>query len=217
MSSADHHHDLEGKYPPPPAVAVAPPIANPGPLGLSAFALTTFVLSLHNANAGMPNGTPSNVVVGLAFFYGGLVQLLAGMWEFKTGNTFGATAFSSYGGFWLSYAIMFIPGANILGAYEKVPDQLHHSLGIFLVAWAIFTGIMLIATHRANIALMVLFFCLEITFILLAASDLNDSVPCKVGGGAMGVVTAVIAWYIALAGLLTKESSHFTLPVGPLS
>lgn len=75
MSSADHHHDLEGKYPPPPAVAVAPPIANPGPLGLSAFALTTFVLSLHNANAGMPNGTPSNVVVGLAFFYGGLVQV----------------------------------------------------------------------------------------------------------------------------------------------
>lgn len=145
------------------------------------------------------------------------IKLLAGMWEFKTGNTFGATAFSSYGGFWLSYAIMFIPGANILGAYEKVPDQLHHSLGIFLVAWAIFTGIMLIATHRANIALMVLFFCLEITFILLAASDLNDSVPCKVGGGAMGVVTAVIAWYIALAGLLTKESSHFTLPVGPLS
>lgn len=75
MSSADHHHDLEGKYPPPPAVAVSPPIANPGPLGLSAFALTTFVLSLHNANAGMPNGTPSNVVVGLAFFYGGLVQV----------------------------------------------------------------------------------------------------------------------------------------------
>ncbi|KAI9310630.1 GPR1/FUN34/yaaH family-domain-containing protein [Dichotomocladium elegans] len=217
--SEHHHHDLESKYAmaPPPVAAAPTPIANPGPLGLCGFALTTLVLSLHNANAGMPAGTPSNVVVGLAFFYGGLVQLLAGMWEFRTGNTFGATAFSSYGGFWLSYAIMFIPGANIQAAYADHPGQLAHSLGIYLVAWSIFTGIMLIACHRSTVGLVALFFCLEITFILLAAADLNSSATCKVAGGAMGVVTACIAWYNALAGLLTKESSYFTLPVGPLS
>ncbi|KAI7876085.1 hypothetical protein K492DRAFT_152059 [Lichtheimia hyalospora FSU 10163] len=219
------HQDIESKVvtttaappPPPPVTMSNPTIANPGPLGLSSFALTTFVLSLHNASAGMPSGSPSNVVVGLAFFYGGLVQLLAGMWEFRTGNTFGATAFSSYGGFWLSYAIMFIPGANIQAAYDDYPGMLEHSLGIYLTSWAIFTGLLLIACHRSTVGLVTLFFSLTITFILLAAADFNNSATTKVAGGAFGVVTAIIAWYNALAGLLTKESSYFTLPVGHLS
>lgn len=139
------------------------------------------------------------------------------MWEFRTGNTFGATAFSSYGGFWLSYAIMFIPGANILGAYENHPELLSHSLGIYLTAWTIFTALMLIACHRSSVAMISLFFCLTVTFILLAAADFNANATAKVAGGAFGVITAVIAWYIALAGLLTKESSYFTLPLGPLN
>ncbi|KAI9499684.1 GPR1/FUN34/yaaH family-domain-containing protein [Zychaea mexicana] len=212
--------DIEAKYQastPAPVVAAPVTIANPGPLGLCGFALTTLVLSLHNASAGMPTGSPNNVVVGLAFFYGGLVQLLAGMWEFRTGNTFGATAFSSYGGFWLSYAIMFIPGANIQAAYDDHPGLLAHSLGIYLTAWAIFTALMLIAAHRSSVAMIALFFCLTITFILLAAADFHGSNGAKVAGGALGVVTACIAWYNALAGLLTKESSYFLLPTGPLS
>lgn len=85
-------------------------LANPAPLGLAAFGLTTFVLSMYNAGVGVGYGGATNVVVGLALFYGGFVQLLAGMWEFRTGNTFGATAFSSYGAFWLSYATLFVPG-----------------------------------------------------------------------------------------------------------
>src|SRR5438105_14574520 len=86
------------------AAAAAPIIANPGPLGLCGFALTTFVLSSINAGL-IPGADAAKMVVGLAFFYGGIAQLLAGMWEFKSGNTFGATAFSSYGAFWLAVAI----------------------------------------------------------------------------------------------------------------
>ncbi|KAI9320775.1 GPR1/FUN34/yaaH family-domain-containing protein [Dichotomocladium elegans] len=211
--------DVEAKHVvvAPPVIAAGPTIANPGPLGLSAFALTTIVLSLHNVSAGMPVGSPNNIVVGLAFFYGGLVQLLAGMWEFRTGNTFGATAFSSYGGFWLSYAIIFIPGANIQGAYAGHADLLAHSLGIYLTAWAIFTAIMLVACHRSSIGMISLFFCLTITFILLAAADFYGNGKVKIAGGSFGIITAVIAWYNALAGLLTKESSYFTLPIGRLS
>ncbi|KAI8886069.1 hypothetical protein K501DRAFT_322080 [Backusella circina FSU 941] len=214
----ESQHDIEAKYHSVQQVPViaAPTIANPGPLGLSAFALTTFVLSLHNAGAGVPATGPSNVVVGLAFFYGGIVQLLAGMWEFKTGNTFGATAFSSYGGFWLSFGLIFIPGANITAAYTD-SAVLEKSLGIYLMAWALFTGIMLIASHRSSIGLVSLFFFLFITFILLAAGKFNGSLTSQVAGGAFGVITAIIAWYNALSGLLTKDSSYFLLPVGRIN
>lgn len=219
----DSRSDLEAKfnnaphYPSQPIpIYAAPTIANPGPLGLSSFALTTFVLSLHNAGAGVPADGPSNVVVGLGIFYGGLVQLLAGMWEFRTGNTFGATAFSSYGGFWLSFAALFIPGFNILESYTDTA-VLEKSLGIYLLAWAIFTGIMLIASHRSSVGLVSMFFCLFITFVLLAAAKFNDSLTTQVAGGAFGVVTALIAWYNALSGLLTKDSSFFLLPTGRLN
>ncbi|KAG0175538.1 hypothetical protein DFQ28_008881 [Apophysomyces sp. BC1034] len=226
MSTSDNTppvHDIENKFQhsqAPTPIYAAPTVANPGPLGLSAFALTTFVLSLHNAGAGVPAAGPSNVVVGLAIFYGGVTQLLAGMWEFKTGNTFGATAFSSYGGFWLSYGLIFIPGANILTAYEGagIPaNTLDQSLGIYLLSWAIFTGIMLIASHRSSAGLMALFFFLFLTFILLAAGKFNNSLNTQVAGGAFGVITAIIAWYNALSGLLTKDSSYFLLPTGRLA
>ncbi|KAG2180941.1 hypothetical protein INT43_008521 [Umbelopsis isabellina] len=192
-------------------------IANPGPLGLSAFALTTFVLSLINAGAGLdPNG-PSQVVVGLAIFYGGLVQLLAGMWEFATGNTFGATAFASYGGFWMSFGAIFIPGFGILEGYMGADGKLDagvldQSLGIYLLGWTIFTAILLIASHRSNMGLVSLFFFLFITFVLLSAGKFNASTTCTRAGGVFGIITALIAWYNALCGLLTRESSYFVLP-----
>jgi succinate-acetate transporter protein len=139
------------------------------------------------------------------------------MWEFKTGNTFGATAFSSYGGFWLSFGLIFIPGADVITSYKGDMALFNKSLGYYLLGWTIFTGIMLIASHRSNVGLITLFFFLFITFIMLTAGKLNDSVPCNVAGGALGVVTAFIAWYNALAGLLTKESSYFTLPLGRIN
>lgn len=139
------------------------------------------------------------------------------MWEFKTGNTFGATAFSSYGGFWLSFGLIFVPGAGILDGYAKATTQtLENSLGIYLLGWTIFTGIMLIASHRSTGGLVALFFFLFITFVLLTASKFNANTTLQVAGGAFGVVTAIIAWYNALSGLLTKESSYFSLPTVPL-
>ncbi|KAI8084268.1 GPR1/FUN34/yaaH family-domain-containing protein [Gilbertella persicaria] len=214
------NQDIEAKYHapayPPVPIYAAPTIANPGPLGLSSFALTTFVLSLHNAGAGVPASGPNEVVVGLALFYGGVVQILAGMWEFRTGNTFGATAFSSYGGFWLSFACILIPGFNITAAYTD-SAVLEKSLGIYLMSWALFTGLLLIASHRSSVGLMSLFFFLFITFTLLAAAKFNDSLTTQVAGGAFGVITALIAWYNALSGLLTKDSSYFLLPTGRLN
>ncbi|GAB5590579.1 hypothetical protein Unana1_05479 [Umbelopsis nana] len=202
-----------GQLAPSAAIPAQRVIANPGPLGLSAFALTTFVLSLINAGAGIDPSGPSQVVVGLAMFYGGLVQLLAGMWEFTTGNTFGATAFSSYGGFWMSFGAIFIPGFGILEAYATVPESvLLQSLGFYLLGWTLFTGILLIASHRSNVGLVSLFFFLFVTFVLLTAGKFNNSLGATRAGGAFGVITAFIAWYNALSGLLTHESSYFVLP-----
>jgi succinate-acetate transporter protein len=182
------------------AVPVAP-IANPAPLGLCAFALTTFVLSA--ANAKLFHG--ASIVIGLAFFYGGLAQLLAGMWEFRTGNTFGATAFTSYGAFWISVAatLQFNLLANSNG------------FGFFLLGWTIFTGVMLLAALRTSMALIVLFGLLLATFILLTIGAFTAGSTDTLGGY-FGIVTALVAWYTAAAGLLAAGPAAFTLPVGPV-
>src|SRR5438067_3397694 len=116
---------------------VPSPIADPGPLGLAAFALTTFVLSMFNADLMGKGGEP--VVLGLALAYGGIAQLLAGMWEFRTGNTFGAVAFSSFGAFWLSFWAL-----NVFFAAKIPPADLGHAVGLYLWAWAIFTTYMFV-------------------------------------------------------------------------
>ncbi len=175
-------------------------IANPAPLGLCAFALTTFVLSA--ANAKLFNDVP--IVIGLAAFYGGLAQLLAGMWEFKAGNTFGATAFASYGAFWLAIAATL--------QWHLIPAT-GHAFGFFLLGWTIFTGLMLIVALRINMALIALFALLLITFLLLTAQQFSGGTEQL--GGYFGLATACVAWYTALAGLLASTGSGFTLPVGP--
>ncbi|KAJ2343983.1 hypothetical protein IWW50_003874 [Coemansia erecta] len=187
--------------------------ANPAPLGLSAFALTTFVLSLHNGAMGQPFGTPPSIVTGLAFFYGGLCQLLAGMWEFASGNTFGATAFSSYGGFWLSYAAIITPGFEVLSTLKEAGGTAQgHAVSIFLIGWTIFTFILFLATLRTNLCMCLLFAFLDVTFILLAAGDWTGKHNVTKAGGYMGLFTALIAWYIAACDLVTKDSSLFSLP-----
>lgn len=139
------------------------------------------------------------------------------MWEFKTGNTFAATAFSSYGGFWLSFACIYIPATDVAASYKGDTDLMNRSVGYYLLGWAIFTGIMVIACHRSNIGLISLFFSAFITFILLTASKLQGSIALNVAGGVVGLITSFIAWYVALAGLLTKDSSYFTLPLGHIN
>jgi succinate-acetate transporter protein len=193
--------------------------ANPAPLGLSAFALTTFVLSCINAGVIVPGiGMGTNIVVGLALFYGGIVQLLAGMWEFKAGNTFGATAFSSYGGFWLAFGVIFIPGSGILASFTNAAaSALHPAIGLFLLGWTIFTFMMFLATLKSNMALIALFALLFLTFLALAVAELGAGSTFTQIGGYLGILTALVAWYTALAGVLSSAKSAFTLPVGPIS
>ncbi|KAL9095846.1 MAG: hypothetical protein Q9165_001843 [Trypethelium subeluteriae] len=183
--------------------------ANPAPLGLSAFALTTFVLSL--INMGTRNIAQPNIVVAAAFGYGGLVQLLAGMWEMAVGNTFGATALSSYGGFWIAFGIIFTPGGfQIVSSLEAADGgketMFLDSLALFLFGWFIFTFILLICTLRSTVAFFLLFFTLDMTFLLLAigyAARVDDAPRegCIKAGGSFGILAAFLAWYNALAGI----------------
>jgi len=192
-------------------------LANPAPLGLFSFASTTLILSLINVQTDHVN-TP-NVVVGMALFVGGLCQLLAGMWEFAAGNTFGATAFSSYGGFWLSYATIFIPNSGILAAYStpETESQLGDALGFYLAVWFIFTFCMLIGSLRSNAGLIALFFFLDLTFMFLTIAEYKPNNPkiAKAGGG-FGIVTAFIAYYCAAANMYSRESSFVSLPLMPI-
>jgi len=202
--------------------------ANPAPLGLSAFALTTFVLSL--INCGTRNLTEPNIVVALAFGYGGLVQLLAGMWEMAVGNTFGATALSSYGGFWLSFAIILTPGGfGIQAAYATVDattgkatgagaDDFTNAFGLFLLGWFIFTFILLVCTLRSTLAFFLLFFTLDLAFLFLGLGYLYavDGAPKTSlikAGGYFGLFAAFLAWYNALAGVADDSNSFFLIPV----
>jgi len=199
----------------------APPsrqFANPAPLGLSAFALTTFVLSLINMNTrGL--GEP-NIVVALAYGYGGIVQLLAGMWEMAVGNTFGATALSSYGGFWLSFAIIFTPGGfEIVANLSAISSgALLNSVGFYLMGWFIFTTLLLICTLRSTVMFFLLFFWLDLAFLMLSIGYLQNTAAgpneaCIKAGGFFGLLAAFWAWYNALAGIMDSTNSFFLVPV----
>ena len=196
----------------------APLLADPAPLGLMGFGLTTFILSL--VNAGVLKGAGDvKVVIGLAVFYGGLAQLLAGMWEFRNGNTFGAVAFSSYGAFWLSFAALLIPGFGITFGAATGPTG--NAVGWYLIGWAIITGMLTLGTFRLNGGLVVVFVLLFITYILLAIGFFNGSgfgVGITAIGGWVGVLTAIAAWYVALAGILRGVSGgKIALPIMPMS
>ncbi len=203
------------------AEAAAPAIADPAPLGLSAFALTTFVLSATNAGFILPAVfTGGTVAVGLALFYGGLVQLVAGVQEFRRNNTFGATAFCSYGGFWLALGFMLLPGSGILAALVAT-KTLSQGVGVFLLGWTIFTGLMLIATFRISGALIAVFALLFLTFLSLTIGWIagvgTGTFTTWVGiGGWLGIVTALVAWYAALAGILSSLK-FINLPTMPMS
>ncbi|CAF9932251.1 hypothetical protein IMSHALPRED_008833 [Imshaugia aleurites] len=194
-------------------------IANPAPLGLCAFALTTFVLGL--INMGTRGLSAPNIVVALAFGYGGLIQLLAGMWEMAVGNTFGATALSSYGGFWLSFAIILTPGGFDIEATLTAasPNAFADEFGLFLMGWFIFTTILLFCTLRSTVAFFTLFFTLDMAFMLLGIGYLHRDAagapnpPVIKAGGFFALLAAFLAWYNALAGIADDSNSFFIVPV----
>ena len=167
----------------------------------------------------MSGAGDGKAVIGLAVFYGGIAQLLAGMWEFANGNIFGATAFSSYGAFWLFCAALLIPGFGV--GVGTGPS--HRALGLYLLGWAIFTGILMIASFRLNGGLIAVFVLLFLTFLLLALGEFNTPASgTKSGltslGGWVGILTAIAAWYVAAVGLLTATSKgRITLPLYPMS
>ncbi len=183
----------------------APKEANPAPLGLAGFALTTFVLSL--TNAGIIGGSSVQVVLALALGYGGLAQFAAGMWEFKNGNTFGATAFTSYGAFWLSYAFfVWFFAANVASGDAA------GAVGAFLLAWGIFTFYMWIATLKHPWPVMIVFLLLWITFLLLAIAEFSGNGTIKQLGGAVGILTAIAAWYASARTIINEAFGQELLP-----
>jgi uncharacterized protein len=183
--------------------------ADPGPLGLAAFAMTTFVLSMFNAKLVSSGGEP--VVLGLALAYGGIAQLLAGMWEFRTGNTFGAVAFSSYGAFWISFwalVVFYVP---------KIPAaDAGHAVGLYLWAWAIFTAYMTVASLRTTGAVALVFVLLTVTFVLLGAGNSGGHENVIKWGGYVGLATAAAAWYASFAVVTNSTFGRTILPVMPL-
>ncbi len=191
------------------AEAVAPAtVADPAPLGLAGFAMTTFVLSVFNA-AIIKDAALEAVVLPLALFYGGIGQFAAGMWEFKNRNTFGALAFSSFGAFWLSFAayIKFVvPHLPATDAYKAT--------GLFLLAWTIFTAYMIVAAIRVNLAVLAVFVLLTLTFLFLTigAFDTSSTTFTKIGGY-LGILTAIAAWYASFAGVVNSTWKRLVIPV----
>jgi len=197
-----------------PAPVAGADIADPGPLGLAAFAATTFVLCIFNA--GLMEAPYKRVVLPMALAYGGIAQVLAGMWEFKKNNTFGATAFTSYGAFWVTYAAyVWLAQPAIIAAVGKGEE--HNARGVWLAAWTIFTLFMLLASFGTNKALVVVFSLLTITFILLTWGVWGAKESIEHLGGWFGLLTAGAAWYTMTAGLLKSTFGRQILPVGPIS
>ncbi|HEX3564195.1 MAG TPA: acetate uptake transporter [Acidimicrobiales bacterium] len=184
--------------------------ADPAPLGLAGFAMTTFALSLSNADIWGPAAASA---LALALVYGGGVQLLAGMWEFVRRNTFGAMVFSSYGAFWISYYVLakfVLTGASASAA--------NIAAGTFLLGWTIFTFYMTIASLRVSGAIVAVFVPLTATFVLLTIGAFQSNVTITHWGGYIGIATAAAAWYASFAGVVNETFKRVlipTLPLGP--
>ncbi|MGZ4472953.1 MAG: acetate uptake transporter [Nocardioidaceae bacterium] len=183
-------------------------IADPAPLGLAAFALTTFFLSF--VNAGILPASVEGVVFGLAVGYGGLAQFAAGMWEFAKGNTFGATAFASYGAFWLSFWWL----TAHLADYKIPASDEGKGIGLYLVAWGIFTAYMSVAASRVSGAVLTVFVLLTLTFLLLGFGNMGGSDSVIKIGGYVGILTALAAWYASFAGVTAFTFKRPLLPTG---
>ena len=188
--------------------------ADPAPLGLGAFALTTFILSGHNATF-----IPDLIWVGPALFYGGVTQLLAGMWEFRNRNVFGATAFSTYGGFWLSLGIVVLLASvsKTFGA-ALATAGVANAVAWFLVAFAIFNTYMLLWSARVSLAVFGVFATLEATEIILAVGFFREAHGYSPFithlGGWVGIATAAVAWYTSAAGVVNGMAGQTVVPVG---
>jgi succinate-acetate transporter protein len=178
-------------------------LANPAPLGLFGFALTTWLLSM--VNAGLLPATTVPLVLAMAFAYGGTAQFAAGLMEFAKGNSFGFAAFCSYGAFWWSFALF----VQFFGAHVTGP-----AVGWYLLVWGAFTFAMWIGTFALNRALFLVFLALWVTFALLGLSDVLGIASLGTVGGYFGLLTALLAFYLGAAEIINEAHGHTVLPIG---
>lgn len=193
------------------AAATAAPVlavADPAPLGLAAFALTTFLLSA--ANAHWMTSATGDAWLGYAFAYGGLGQLIAGLFEFRNKNVFGATAFCTYGGFWIGLGLW----ALLVAPHALAATAATHDLGWILLAFAIFNTYMMIYASALNGAVFAVFLTLELTEIVLFIGFLGNNANIIKVGGYLGILTALCAWYTSAAGVIGGIKGRPLLPVG---
>jgi hypothetical protein len=204
MSVSEEHEATPAVQP----AAAATPVADPAPLGLAAFALTTFLLS--GANADWMGAATGSAWLGYALAYGGGCQLLAGMWEFRNKNVFGATAFSTYGGFWIGLFLW----VQFVAPHAASASAADHDLGWILLAFAIFNTYMMIMSAQLNMAVFAVFLTLELTEIVLFIGNFANSSAIVHIGGYIGIITALAAWYASAAGVSASLNGRVRLPVG---
>jgi succinate-acetate transporter protein len=192
-----------------PAVPQLYASADPAPLGLAAFAMTTFALSVGNAKIWGPG---ADAALALALVYGGAVQLFAGMWEFVRKNTFGALAFSSFGAFWISYYVF---GKFVAGGIA--PADVPVAVGVFLLGWTIFTAYMIVPSLRVSAAVALVFVLLTVTFVLLTIGAFRSQTTVNEWGGYFGIATAAAAWYASFAGVVNETFKKVLIPTFPLA
>ncbi|KAJ5769654.1 hypothetical protein N7520_004213, partial [Penicillium odoratum] len=189
---------------------------NPAPLGLCAFALTSFVSN--STNVYVTNVPSTGITMALPLVYGGIVQLIAGIWEMAIGNTFGATSFSSYGAYWITFGIMSMIEGRNSGTSDTCDAET--LMGVFMMAWFVFTLMLLCCTLKSHLAMFLLFFFLDMNYLLLGIAHLkchsDGQVLASVQkvGGIFGLLAAVTAWWNAFAGVLDNSNSFFTIPLG---
>ncbi|KAF7555126.1 hypothetical protein G7046_g6620 [Stylonectria norvegica] len=204
-------------------------IANPGPLGLMSFALTTFVLGLYQCGAGLPGSNPfggvgpDQAIFGLAIFFGGIAQFIAGLMEFRVGNTFGTTVHCSYGAFWLSFAMFSLPSVGIKDAYKGDERAFSFALGIFLILWCFLTLIFFIAALKTNVAILLVLGFLTLAFLFLSMAQFlltshpNAAVRVNRTGGVLSCVCAFLAFYAGAAGIMTEDTTWVRFPLGEIN
>src|SRR5665647_1819791 len=186
--------------------------ANPAPLGLMGFAVTTILLNIHNAGIYEMN----SMILATGIFYGGIAQLIAGIMEWKKNNTFGTLAFTSYGAFWLTLvAILLMPSIFPDAAVAAAPSQ--HALAWFFVVWGLFSGYMFVGTLKLNRALQAVFGLLTILFFLLAIRDFGGGAYWGKIAGWEGILTGLSAVYAACAQTINEVYKRVVLPLGPIS
>lgn len=189
------------------ALAIKDTTANPAPLGLLGFGMTTVLLNLHNAGFYSVN----SMIMGMGIFMGGIAQIFAGLQEWKKNNTFGATAFTAYGSFWLSLvALWLIPKTSFGAAYTS--DE--KSVGFYLLLWGLFTLFMFFGTLRSNRMLQVVFFTLTILFFLLAIADFTGNETLRTIAGYEGIICGLSAFYGCVAQVLNEVYGKTILPLG---